>query len=51
MESIPLTVLEAAAALRDGSITSIDLTEALLARADALDPQTGTSSPASMNMP
>lgn len=39
---LPLTVTEAAAALRAGELTSVALTLALQARADALDPLTGT---------
>lgn len=39
---IPLTVTEAAASLRSGQITSVELTSAMIARADALDPTTGT---------
>lgn len=39
---IPLTVSEAAVRLRDGTLSSRGLTEALLARADRLDPMTGT---------
>lgn len=38
----PLTIGEAAAALRDGSLTSLDLTRACLAAADRLDPTLGT---------
>ncbi len=39
---IPLTVEDAAAALRQGDLSSVELTEACLARADALDPVLGT---------
>lgn len=39
---VPLTVTDAAAGLRAGDLTSVALTSALLARADALDPLTGT---------
>ena len=39
---LPLTVTEAAAALRAGETTSVGLTAAMIARADALDPMTGT---------
>src|SRR5580704_10122819 len=38
----PLTATEAAAQLRSGALTSVQLTAALLARADLLDPKTGT---------
>lgn len=41
-DDIPLTVTEAAARLRDGSLTSRALTEAVIQRADRIDPQTGT---------
>jgi len=37
----PLTLAEAAAALRDGTITAVDLLAAVTARADALDDQLG----------
>jgi aspartyl-tRNA(Asn)/glutamyl-tRNA(Gln) amidotransferase subunit A len=39
---IPLTVTEAAASLRAGEVTSVELTSVMIARADALDPTTGT---------
>jgi aspartyl-tRNA(Asn)/glutamyl-tRNA(Gln) amidotransferase subunit A len=39
---IPLTVEAAAIALRTGELTSVELTTACLARADALDPELGT---------
>ena len=39
---IPLTAAEAAVKLRSGDITSVELTSALIARADLLDPKTGT---------
>ena len=39
---LPLTATDAAAALRDGSVTSVALTQAFIARADRLDPKTGT---------
>ena len=39
---LPLTVTEAATALRAGEITSVAITSAMIARADALDPMTGT---------
>jgi aspartyl-tRNA(Asn)/glutamyl-tRNA(Gln) amidotransferase subunit A len=39
---IPLTVEDAAAALRQGVLSSVELTSACLARADALDPVLGT---------
>jgi aspartyl-tRNA(Asn)/glutamyl-tRNA(Gln) amidotransferase subunit A len=42
MTEIPLTVQDAAAALRAGELTSVELTTACLARADALDPELGT---------
>jgi aspartyl-tRNA(Asn)/glutamyl-tRNA(Gln) amidotransferase subunit A len=42
MTSIPLTVEDAAAKLRSGELTSVALTEAVYARADELDAQTGT---------
>jgi aspartyl-tRNA(Asn)/glutamyl-tRNA(Gln) amidotransferase subunit A len=42
MTEIPLTVEAAAAALRTGELTSVGLTAACLARADALDPELGT---------
>ncbi|MDZ7728048.1 MAG: amidase [Dehalococcoidia bacterium] len=38
MKEIPLTIKDAAAALRNGSMTSVELTRAAFARADALDP-------------
>ncbi|HET6509985.1 MAG TPA: amidase [Baekduia sp.] len=37
----PLTLLDAARALREGSVTSVQLTRAALARADALDERLG----------
>jgi aspartyl-tRNA(Asn)/glutamyl-tRNA(Gln) amidotransferase subunit A len=39
---LPLTVAEAAAKMRAGELTSLELTAALISRADRLDPQTGT---------
>jgi aspartyl-tRNA(Asn)/glutamyl-tRNA(Gln) amidotransferase subunit A len=39
---LPLTVTDAAERLRAGELTSVALTSALMARADALDPMTGT---------
>jgi aspartyl-tRNA(Asn)/glutamyl-tRNA(Gln) amidotransferase subunit A len=39
---LPLTVTTAAERLRAGELTSVELTSAFLARADVLDPQTGT---------
>jgi aspartyl-tRNA(Asn)/glutamyl-tRNA(Gln) amidotransferase subunit A len=42
MTEIPMTVVEAAAKLRSGELTSVELTQAVQARADALDPQLGT---------
>lgn len=41
-DDLPLTVTEAAARLRDGTLTSRALTEALISRADRLDPLIGT---------
>lgn len=40
--SLPLTVTDAAARLRAGETTSVELTSAFLARADRLDPKIGT---------
>jgi aspartyl-tRNA(Asn)/glutamyl-tRNA(Gln) amidotransferase subunit A len=37
----PFTLTEAAAALRDGTVSSVELTKASIARADALDEQLG----------
>src|SRR5262249_40318325 len=42
MTTIPLTAADAAAALRDGTVTSIELTTAMLERADRLDGELGT---------
>jgi aspartyl-tRNA(Asn)/glutamyl-tRNA(Gln) amidotransferase subunit A len=42
MTDIPQTVAEAAALLRSGELTSVELTTAVLARADILDPLIGT---------
>lgn len=42
MSALPLTITDAARALRAGSITSVELTEASIARADALDERLGT---------
>jgi aspartyl-tRNA(Asn)/glutamyl-tRNA(Gln) amidotransferase subunit A len=39
---LPLTATDAATAVRKGALTSVELTSALLARADRLDPDTGT---------
>ena len=39
--TLPLTIEEAAAALRGGEVTSVELTEAALARLAALDGQVG----------
>ncbi len=39
---LPLTASEAATKLRTGQVTSAELTSALLARTDLLDPKTGT---------
>ncbi len=41
-DELPLTVVDAAARLRAGDLSSVELTTALLARADALDPALGT---------
>ncbi len=41
MTEIPLTIKKAAAALRDGQITSVDLTQALLGRINHLNDQLG----------
>jgi aspartyl-tRNA(Asn)/glutamyl-tRNA(Gln) amidotransferase subunit A len=40
--ALPTTIAEAAAALRSGRLTSLELTRQLLARVDALDAQLGT---------
>jgi aspartyl-tRNA(Asn)/glutamyl-tRNA(Gln) amidotransferase subunit A len=42
MTAIPLTVTEAAEQLRNGQVTSVELTTEMLARADTIDPKTGT---------
>ena len=42
MIDVPLSIAEAAAALRDGRVTSRRLTEAMIARADRLDERLGT---------
>ena len=42
MTTIPLTVKDAGARLRDGELSSVDLTRAVLARADRLDGRLGT---------
>jgi aspartyl-tRNA(Asn)/glutamyl-tRNA(Gln) amidotransferase subunit A len=42
MPEIPLFITEAAAKLRDGSLTSVELTSAVLARADAYDGEVGS---------
>jgi aspartyl-tRNA(Asn)/glutamyl-tRNA(Gln) amidotransferase subunit A len=42
MTELPLTVVDAAAKLRAGELTSVELTEAVLARADELDGDLGT---------
>ena len=42
MTEIPLTVEAAADALRGGALSSVELTTACFARADALDPELGT---------
>ena len=41
MTDLPLTITDAARALRAGSITSVELTEGTIARADALDARLG----------
>ncbi len=41
MSELPLTIADAAQGLRDGSITSVQLTEEALARADDVDPRIG----------
>ncbi len=41
MTEMPLSLTEAAAALRDGTLSSVELTAAALRRADALDPELG----------
>jgi aspartyl-tRNA(Asn)/glutamyl-tRNA(Gln) amidotransferase subunit A len=42
VKEIPLTVSDAAEALRSGTVTSVELTTEMLARADALDSRLGT---------
>jgi aspartyl-tRNA(Asn)/glutamyl-tRNA(Gln) amidotransferase subunit A len=42
MTEIPLTITDAAAALRDGSLTAVDLTTASLELADKIDGELGT---------
>ena len=42
MTDVPLSITEAATALRAGDLTSTDLTEAVLARADVHDGALGT---------
>ncbi|HEY3941194.1 MAG TPA: amidase [Acidimicrobiales bacterium] len=42
MPELPLSITEAAAALRDGSLTSVELTSAVLAQADAHDAELGS---------
>jgi aspartyl-tRNA(Asn)/glutamyl-tRNA(Gln) amidotransferase subunit A len=42
MTELPLTITEAAAALRSGTVTSVELTTAVLAKADELDSDLGT---------
>ncbi len=41
MSELPLTITEAAAALRGGTLTSVELTQAVFERADRLDPKLG----------
>jgi aspartyl-tRNA(Asn)/glutamyl-tRNA(Gln) amidotransferase subunit A len=41
MTDLPLTIADAAAALRAGTVTSVELTRAMLARADDLDAKIG----------
>ncbi|MCW2540234.1 MAG: amidase [Frankiales bacterium] len=41
-DQLPLTITAAAAALRDGSLTAVALTQAVIARADKLDGPIGT---------
>ncbi len=41
MSDLPLTITDAARALRAGSITSVELTQGTIARADALDERLG----------
>src|SRR4051794_28831565 len=40
--ALPLTLTDAAAALRAGRVSSVDLTASLLSRADRVDPDIGT---------
>jgi aspartyl-tRNA(Asn)/glutamyl-tRNA(Gln) amidotransferase subunit A len=42
MPETPLTITDAAAQLRDGTTTSVELTSSMLSVADQLDPQLGT---------
>src|SRR5690606_18450648 len=42
MSDTPLTIADAATALRDGSLTSVELTKRSTAVADELDPRLGT---------
>jgi aspartyl-tRNA(Asn)/glutamyl-tRNA(Gln) amidotransferase subunit A len=42
MTDIPLTAAEAAVMLRSGALTSVALTQAVIARADAMDPDLGS---------
>jgi aspartyl-tRNA(Asn)/glutamyl-tRNA(Gln) amidotransferase subunit A len=42
MAEIPLTVTDAAAQLRSGEMTSVELTQAMIDRADAIDSKIGT---------
>ncbi|MDZ7728723.1 MAG: amidase [Dehalococcoidia bacterium] len=41
MGDLPMTIRDAAGALRQGELSSVELTRAMLARADRLDPQIG----------
>ena len=40
-DRLPVTVEDAAASLRSGELSSVDLVSATIARADALDPTLG----------
>jgi aspartyl-tRNA(Asn)/glutamyl-tRNA(Gln) amidotransferase subunit A len=43
LTEVPLTIKDAALALREGRTTSVELTQAMLSRADVLDPQLGVN--------